>query len=621
VTFKQGFYEFKQLMSLMKPHRKWYFTGLVGNSLTNASITILLSFVVHYLLNFAVNGDVQELYRAVYLVSGTFLALSLISPLCSYMYKRCVKLAIADVRMKLFGHIVKLSYEKAEKHHSGDLVSRMTNDVQALEQAYTVHIRSIILEISLFLGSLVILMALDWRFGIMAVLLGLASAWINAHFAKKMRKTSEELQGRMSRFTERLSDLLSGLQTVKLFGLRTKVGGLCNDASEDINRISIRQGRHMGLQDMCNFVIEFITLGGVLVAGLILVSQKQMELGVLGQIVQLQTGISTVFLELGAAVTLLQNSLAGLARIREILDESKEEEQFPAAKKKGPLTRLSDPETAALSARESGEFYGDVETLGSDHAIEQTPAALELHDITFGYQPDHPTLQRLNLVVPEGQVTALVGPSGGGKSTVMKLLLGFYPPDEGVLRVRGRLAEEFPLDEVRDLMAYVPQEATLFHGTVADNIRFGSPTATDEEVEAAAKTAYARGFIAELPEGYDTIVGERGANLSGGQRQRIAIARALLKNAPILLLDEATSALDAESEYEVQQGLNELMKDRTTLVIAHRLSTIERADTICVLADGELKEQGTHDQLLAEGGHYAELYELQFRKHPEEQTA
>lgn len=223
--------------------------------------------------------------------------------------------------------------------------------------------------------------------------------------------------------------------------------------------------------------------------------------------------------------------------------------------------------------------------------------------------------------MPEGQVTALVGPSGGGKSTVMKLLLGFYPPDEGVLRVRGRLAEEFPLDEVRDLMAYVPQEATLFHGTVADNIRFGSPTATDEEVEAAAKTAYASGFIGELPEGYDTIVGERGANLSGGQRQRIAIARALLKNAPILLLDEATSALDAESEYEVQQGLNELMKDRTTLVIAHRLSTIERADTICVLADGELKEQGTHDQLLAEGGHYAELYELQFRKHPEEQTA
>ncbi|OBA03321.1 ABC transporter ATP-binding protein [Paenibacillus polymyxa] len=597
MTFKQGFYEFKQLMSLMKPHRKWYFTGLVGNSLTNASITILLSFVVHYLLNFAVNGDVQELYRAVYLVSGTFLALSLISPLCSYMYKRCVKLAIADVRMKLFGHMIKLSYEKAEKHHSGNLVSRMTNDVQTLEQAYTIHIRSIILETSLFLGSLVILMVLDWRFGIMAVVLGLASAWINAHFAKKMRHMSEELQGRMSRFTERLSDLLSGLQMVKLFGLRTKVGGLCNNASEDIKRISIRQGRHMGLQDMCNFVIEFITLGGVLVAGLILVAQKQMELGVLGQIVQLQTGISTVFLELGAAVSLLQNSLAGLARIREILSEPKEEEQFPAAKQKGS------------------------QAVDSDHTIEQVPAALELRDVTFGYQPDRPTLRRLNLVVPEGQVTAIVGSSGGGKSTVMKLLLGFYPPDEGVLRIRGRMAEEFRLDEVRDLMAYVPQEATLFHGTVADNIRFGSPDATDDEIKAAAKTAYASGFIAELPEGYDTIVGERGANLSGGQRQRIAIARALLKNAPILLLDEATSALDAESEYEVQQGLNELMKDRTTLVIAHRLSTIERANTICVLADGELKEQGTHEQLLAEGGHYAELYELQFRKHFEEQTA
>ncbi|WP_025717752.1 ABC transporter ATP-binding protein [Paenibacillus sp. 1-18] len=621
MTFKQGFYEFKQLMSLMKPHRKWYFTGLIGNSLTNASITILLSFVVHYLLNFAVDGQVQGLYQAIYLVSGTFLALSLISPLCSYMYKRCVKLAIANVRVRLFGHIVKLSYEKAEKRHSGDLVSRMTNDVQTLEQAYTVHIRSIILEVSLFFGSLVIMMVLDWRFGVMAVLLGLASAWVNVYFAKKMRQTSDELQGRMSRFTERLSDLLSGLQTVKLFGLRTKVGGLCNDASEDINHISIRQGRHMGLQDMCNFLIEFITLGGVLVAGLILVSQKQMELGVLGQIVQLQSGISTVFLQLGAAVSLLQNSLAGLARIREILDESQEKEYFPAAKPNESRSALIAPESVALSASEPQGVHNDVETVSRGHAIEQVPAALELHDITFGYQPDRPTLRRLNLVVREGHVTALVGPSGGGKSTVMKLLLGFYPPDEGVLRVRGRSAGELRLDEVRHLMAYVPQEATLFHGTVADNIRFGSPDATDEEVEAAAKTAYASGFIAELPEGYDTIVGERGANLSGGQRQRLAIARALLKNAPILLLDEATSALDAESEYEVQQGLNELMKDRTTLVIAHRLSTIERADTICVLAEGELKEQGTHDQLLAEGGHYAELYKLQFRKHPEEQTA
>lgn len=623
MTFKQGFYEFKQLTSLMKPHQKWYFIGLIGNSLTNASISILLSFVVHLLLNFAVEGEVQKLYQAIYLVSGTFLALSLISPLCSYMYKRCVKLAIAGVRLKLFGHIVRLSYEKTEKRHSGDLVSRMANDVQTLEQAFTEHIRSIILQISLFLGSLIIMMVLDWRFGIMAVLLGLASAWVNSHFAKKMRQTSEELQGRMSRFTERLSDLLSGLQTVKLFGLRKKVGGLCNDASEDINRISLRQGRHMGLQDMCNFLIEFITLGGVLVAGLILVLQKQMELGVLGQIVQLQSGISTVFLQLGAAVSLLQNSLAGLARIREILDEPKEQEHFPAAELKEPQAGLIGPEAAVASDRGPQGVHNDVETLspGRDHTMEHVPAALELLDITFGYQPGRPTLRRLSLIVPEGQVTALVGPSGGGKSTVMKLLLGFYPPDEGVLRVHGRPAGEYRLDEVRNLMAYVPQEATLFHGTVADNIRFGSPDATDEEVEAAAIAAYASGFIAELPEGYGTIVGERGANLSGGQRQRIAIARALLKNAPILLLDEATSALDAESEFEVQQGLNELMKNRTTFVIAHRLSTIEQADTICVLAEGELKEQGTHDQLLAKGGQYAELYEFQYRKHPEEQTA
>ncbi|MEK3787111.1 MULTISPECIES: ABC transporter ATP-binding protein [Paenibacillus] len=632
MTFKQGFYEFRQLMSLMKPHRKWYFAGLIGNSLTNASITILLSFVVHYLLNFAVSGEEQELYRAIYLVTGTFIVLSLVSPLCSYMYMKCVRLAIAEVRRRLFGHIVNLSYAQVEKRHSGDLVSRMSNDVQTLEQAYTDHIRSIILEVSLFIGSLTIMLALDWRFGVAAIILGLASAWINAFFAKRMRHTSEELQGRLSTFTERLSDLLTGLQVVKLFGLRNKVGGLCNTASEQVSRTSIRQGRQMGLQDMCNFLVEFLALGGVLVAGLILVSQNQMQLGVLGQIVQLQTGISTVFLQLGAAVSLLQNSLAGLARIREVLDEPLEKEKFPAA-----LLGQQHPEKREAEAVDRLSAEGLMETIRpvrqsddsraapriavEDPSLEGGPAALELQDISFAYQPDRPALRRLSLTVPEGKVTALVGPSGSGKSTVMKLVLGFYPPDEGELRIRERSAGVCRLDEVRDWIAYVPQEATLFHGTIADNIRFGSPDASDEQVEAAAKLAYASGFIAELPEGYHTLVGERGANLSGGQRQRIAIARAMLKNAPILLLDEATSALDAEAEYEVQQGLSALMKGRTTLVIAHRLSTIEQADRICVLAEGELKEQGTHEQLLAMGGHYAEMYDIQSRKQPQEQSA
>ncbi|WP_088833967.1 ABC transporter ATP-binding protein [Paenibacillus tyrfis] len=585
MAFKQGFDDFRKLMSFMKPRSKLYYIGLFGNSLTNASVPILLSFVLRYLLDFVVNRDTAELYRAVYLVCGTFLALSIVSPLCSYAYHRCVKLTLADIRLQLFAHIGRLPFRAAESRHSGDLISRMTNDVQTLERAYTEYMRSIILEITMFVSSIAILLALDWRFALVTFGLTLLSAWLNARFAGRMRTISGRLQEQTARFTERLSDLLTGLQVVKLFALKGKVGRLCSEASDGVSETGIKQGRHLGLQDACNFFIEFMTLGGVLVIGLLMVSWKQMELGTLGQIVQLQTGISAVFLQLGSAVSLMQNSFASLTRIREILDEPGEPERFSET--------FAAPDQAPIAA--------------------SPQAALELSSVSFGYDSSRAVLRRLNLTVEEGRMTALVGPSGGGKSTVMKLLLGFYPPGEGTVTIRGKSAGHYTLAEIRDFMAYVPQESTLFHGTVADNIRFGSPGASMEEVEAAAKAAYAHSFITELPNGYDTVLGERGVNLSGGQRQRLAIARALLKNAPILLLDEATSALDAESEHEVQQAVQALLLGRTTLVIAHRLSTVEQADAICVIADGEVKEKGTHEQLLAEGGHYAELYHLQFR--------
>ncbi|GLI08026.1 ABC transporter ATP-binding protein [Paenibacillus tyrfis] len=593
MTFKQGFDDFRHLMSFMRPRSKLYYIGVFGNSLTNASVPILLSFVLRYLLDFVVSRDTAELYRAIYLVCGTFLALSILSPICSYAYHRCVKLTLADIRLQLFAHISRLPFRAAESRHSGDLISRMTNDVQTLERAYTEYMRSIILEITMFVSSIVILLALDWRFAMVAVGLTLLSAWLNAKFAGRMREVSGRLQEQTARFTERLSDLLTGLQVVKLFALKGKVGRLCSEASDAVSETGVKQGRHLGLQDACNFFIEFAALGGMLVIGLLMVSSKQMELGTLGQIVQLQTGISAVFLQLGSAVSLMQNSFASLTRIREILDEHREPERFSET--------FAVPDQARMAA--------------------SPQAALEFSGVSFGYDSSRAVLRRLNLTVEEGRMTALVGPSGGGKSTVMKLLLGFYPPDEGTLTIRGKSAGHYTLAEIRDFMAYVPQESTLFHGTVADNIRFGSPGASMEEVEAAAKAAYAHSFITELPGGYDTVVGERGANLSGGQRQRLAIARALLKNAPILLLDEATSALDAESEHEVQQAVQALMQGRTTLVIAHRLSTVEQADVICVIADGEVKEKGTHEQLLAEGGHYAELYQLQFRADPAGQPA
>ncbi|AFH63614.2 ABC transporter ATP-binding protein [Paenibacillus caseinilyticus] len=590
MSFKQAYAEFGQLMAYMKPRARTYYAGMIGESLVSAALAILLSFVIQYLLNYAVHRDPSELQRAVYLVCGTVGVLSILSPICNYLFLKCIKITMGEIRTELFGHIARIDYRSAESRHSGDLLSRITNDVQSIEMTYAEHIKSIVSQILLFIGSSVVVFIVDWRFALVLLALGGFSVLLNTRFSAPLRRVSDELQAQMGVLTERIGDLIAGLQVIKLFGLQQRAGRLSHDAIAAVSRSGIRQGHQAGLLEAGNFLIQFLSLGGVLLIGLLMVSSGQLELGVLGQIVQLQSGIAVMFLSLGTSVAMMQNSYAGLTRIREVL-------AVPVESERHALQAVPSPE---------------------EKTAVRSDAALQLTDVTFGYDANRPVLKELSLSLAEGTVTALVGPSGGGKSTVVKLLLGFYPPDSGTVWLGGRPAGSCTLQEIREQMAYVPQEATLFQGTIADNIRFGSPDASDSEVEAAARAAYAHGFITELPQGYDTPVGERGANLSGGQRQRIAIARALLKNSPILLLDEATSALDAESEHEVQQALQVLMKGRTTLVVAHRLSTIENADRICVIAGGRVQEEGTHEELLAMEGQYADLYHLQFRKKPPE---
>jgi subfamily B ATP-binding cassette protein MsbA len=242
--------------------------------------------------------------------------------------------------------------------------------------------------------------------------------------------------------------------------------------------------------------------------------------------------------------------------------------------------------------------------------------------VDFSYDGGEKVFDDLTLTAKQGEVVALVGPSGGGKTTIIKLLMGFYPPESGAVTIGEKPLSSQTLTELRAGIAYVPQDAYLFAGTVAENIRHGRLDATDGEIVAAAKAANAHDFIMELEHGYETVLGERGAQISGGQRQRIAIARALLKNAPLLLLDEATSALDTESERLVQDALERLMQNRTTFVVAHRLSTIRHADRILVIADGNVQEEGTHDELVGrEGGLYRALYEQQFTGREEQQAA
>jgi ABC-type multidrug transport system fused ATPase/permease subunit len=379
-----------------------------------------------------------------------------------------------------------------------------------------------------------------------------------------------------------------------MFQLERTIHSTYTRANADVVAAEMASGNVQAQSETINQLFQWLRNLGLLGLGMFFYTRGEITLGSAWAIVTLRSQADFLFQYVGGIILHLQGSLAAATRVFEVLD------------------REIDPISYALDTPASAPVVAPMP--------EHTTPQLAFDAVNFHYRPsadeDETTsvvaLQNVNLTIGKGQTAALVGPSGGGKSTLIKLLLGLYPEQDGEIRIGGQPARQIALTALRDMMAYVPQEAYLFDGTIEENIQMGRPDASLEDVRTAAKSANAHAFILEQPEGYQTRVGERGAKLSGGQRQRIAIARALLKNAPILLLDEATSALDSESEQAVQDALVTLMRGRTTLAIAHRLSTIEHADTIYVMDTGRIVEQGSHTELLAQDGLYTQLYQLQF---------
>lgn len=344
---------------------------------------------------------------------------------------------------------------------------------------------------------------------------------------------------------------------------------------------SLKKVKTTAILDSLNVLGKMLDTIGVVGVGSYFVFKGKVSIGTIIAIWQLKNPILNFFNRLSNLIAEIQIALAGAERIFEVMDESEEPKKYQHLEVK---------------------------------IIPNLDKAIIFENVDFGYLPNQWVLKNLSFEVKKGKKVALVGASGEGKSTIFKLLMGFYPPDKGTIIVDGLSLASTELSEIRKKIAYVPQNAYLFNGTIMENIRYGKVDATEEEIIRAAKIANAHDFITSFENGYHTLVGERGAQLSGGQRQRIAIARAVLKDAPILLLDEATSALDAESEYLVQEALDRLAEGRTTLIIAHRLSTIKNVDEILVIDGGYVKERGTHEELMAiEQGIYRTLYKQQYK--------
>ena len=471
-----------------------------------------------------------------------------------------------------------------ESRHSGEAMSILTNDVAAAEQAYQDNIFTLVRSLMQGLAAVVFMMILKWDLALLLILGGLVPLVINALYAKPLRQVGTASQEKLAGLSERLSDLLAGFQVVRTFSLGEWILKRFNASNQQVLDVNLKR---VQLESTLAGGNSFGSIAIILplMAGLYMVLNGQTTLGVLLGLSQLNGPVTGMIYSIGGIISGIQGSLAAGDRILRVLDTAPEPESYPA------------PAWLSVSAA----------------TAPKPGSVVEFRDVQFSYSDGVPILQNISLSIHEGQVAALVGPSGSGKSTIFRLLMGHYPVTQGRVSVFGKPIHSYSLHELRDMFAFVPQDAYLYSGSVLENIRYGKPGASEEEITSAAKASYAHDFILELPEGYHTLVGERGARLSGGQRQRIAIARALLKNAPVLLLDEATSSLDSESEELVQQALQVLMRGRTTVAIAHRLSTIEHADVIYVMEAGRVVEQGRHAELVGKEGLYSHLYQLQFK--------
>jgi ATP-binding cassette, subfamily B, bacterial len=580
-----------RLMRLIRPKTKKYLAGLVLRVALSTTERMFIAYLLKVIVDAITSTNKTVFSNTILLWIASYMAIVLVSVPVITLWRTAVYEATANVREAVFKHINRLPLGYHELHHSGDALSIMTNDVSAAEKAYQDDLLMLVEASVQGLAAAIFMLTINAPLALVVMASGLAPLVINTLFARPLRKIGQELQERLGMLSERMTDLLAGFQVIRTFNLVDWIVGRFEQANGQVLTTSMKRVRTEAALSAANDfggLFNFLSM----IFGLYLVMNGRTTIGAMIALVQLSNQISYFVYSIGGTVSRVQAALAAADRILALLDESAEPDQYPV-----------------LPAQEMRATLDTVAAPGQAAA-----PAVEFHQVAFGYSNGENVLNGLNFSVNTGEMAAFAGPSGGGKSTIFKLLLGCYPAGQGQIVVQGSPVTGYHLAQLRDLFAYVPQDAYLFAGTIEDNIRIGKVGATQAEVTAAAKMAFADDFIRELPDGYGTVVGERGARLSGGQRQRIAIARALLKDAPILLLDEATSALDSESEQEVQQALTVLMRGRTTLVIAHRFSTILNADRIFVLEKGCVVEQGRHNELLALNGIYRNLYDLQFQQ-------
>jgi ABC-type multidrug transport system fused ATPase/permease subunit len=491
-----------------------------------------------------------------------------------------------DLRLRTYHHLQQLSLSYYNTHEMGTLLSTITADVQTIQSFASSSTLGILVDMFTIVAMLIIMFWLNWDFTLIAVGVTPFMLLLVSRFKKAVKKATREVRKQQSNIVAVVQQGLESMRVVKAFGRQDLEQEELSEVSKATVEAALKARRVKALLSPIVSVTVSLCTAFVLWRSSSLILKGAMTAGALTVFLSYLTKFFKPVQDLATMTNTIAQTAVGVERVRAILEANDVIAERP-------------------DARNPQSLQGQI----------------KFENVAFAYNQDAPVLTDVNFEIKAGQMVGVVGPTGGGKSTIVSLIPRFYDPSAGRVSVDGVDIRDYKIDGLRNQIAYVLQETVLFRGTVAENIAYGRGCATRDEVIQAAKLANADEFIAKMPQGYDTMVGERGDTLSGGQRQRIGIARALIRNNPILILDEPTAALDTESERLVMEALERLMKGRTVITIAHRLSTIRNSDKIVVLKGGVVAEEGTHDELMAKEGVYAELYHIQFGKQSAEASA
>ena len=571
----------RRVLALIRPY-----AGLVALTLLLAVVTVATTLLAPVLSGRAVDlilgpgqVDFAGLGRLALAMAATILCTAAAQWLMNVINNRITFQVVRDIRVRAFEHLQVLPLKYMDAHRPGDAISRITTDVEQFSDGLLMGFTQLFTGVLTILGTLGVMLSIDWRIALVVVALTPLSIFMARFIATHtyaMFKVQSETRAEMTSLVE---ELVGNAHLVRAFGYESRAEARFERVNLDLQKCGVRAVFFSSLTNPCTRFVNSLVYAAVGILGAFAAIAGMLTVGELTVFLNYANQYTKPFNDISDVMTELQNALACAQRVFDLIDE--------------PPIVPDAPDAVELP-------------MGA--------GSVEFEHVKFRYRPDVPLIEDMNLRVWPGQRIALVGPTGCGKTTLVNLLMRFYEINGGCLKIDGHPIDTVTRDSLRANLGMVLQETWLKSGTIAENIAYGKPNATREEIIDAAKKARAHSFICRLPQGYDTAVAEDGGNISQGQRQLLCIARVMLRRPPILILDEATSSIDTRTEVLVQDAFEELMKGRTSFIVAHRLSTIKNADQILVMKDGNIIERGTHDTLLAQGGFYKQLYESQFAK-------